>query len=177
VIPYPSAVALLVVPPLNKDPATGTRPSANASAEPDDPTADAVVKPVRELPPVSVVYPTTAEEQMDGEEEPRPCVPMYNGIALFPSRPQRAALYERLCALLSVERVSQKMHTNLPHYGQKAEKGKGNGKWSHAFLLCSDSSTTERFDTVPLAIALWRVRMWEGDGWGPENNGKWEILS
>ena len=41
---------------------------------------------------------------------------------------------------------------------------------SHAFILFSNARTVVRADTVPLAIALWRVRMWEGEGF---EESKW----
>lgn len=168
IIPHPGAVALLVVPPLNKNPVTKQRPVANASTAPEDQVSDGNSKVLRPLPPLSTMHPVS-DEQLEEfavpDLTPPSSVPMYNGLALFPSRSQRAALHERLCGLLRVERVSQRLHTNLPHYGEKAEKGKGDGKFSHAFLLCSDPTTVQRGDSVPLAIALWRVRMWEGGGW------------
>jgi hypothetical protein len=98
-------------------------------------------------------------------------IPMYNGISLFPSRSQRAALHERLCSVLRAEKFSRFFQTNL---ALRSENGaKEDRKSSHAFLICSDASTVQRADTVPLAIALWRVKLWEGDGW--EQSSRWEI--
>ncbi|OBZ76184.1 hypothetical protein A0H81_03965 [Grifola frondosa] len=88
---------------------------------------------------------------------PHSKVPLYNGVALFPSRPQRAALHSALLRILDLE------YQKAPK-DKKAERGHGEQKGSHAFLLCSDAATVLRVDTVPLAIALWRVRMWEGGG-------------
>jgi len=47
----------------------------------------------------------------------------------------------------------------------KVPRAHGDQKASHAFLLSSDADTLMRVDTVPLAIALWRIRIWEGAGW------------
>ncbi|KZP31418.1 hypothetical protein FIBSPDRAFT_944955 [Athelia psychrophila] len=42
---------------------------------------------------------------------------------------------------------------------------RGDKKASHAFLLCADEKTANRADMTAVAIALWRIRMWEGAGW------------
>jgi hypothetical protein len=180
VIPYPNAVALLVVPPLNKNPITKARPVADASASPeaaDD--AGSHPNPIHPLPPLSKLHPVTSTSADDDMSFPdvtsEPFVPVYNGLTLFPSRSQRAALHERLCAVLRTESHSRHLHTNLAHFGNKPKEIKTDDKSSHAFLLCSHASTVKRADTVPLAIALWRVRMWEGYGWG--ESGRWEVRS
>jgi len=58
---------------------------------------------------------------------------------------------------------------------QENKRARGDEKASHPFLLCSDASTVLRGDAVGAAIALWRVRMWEGEGWeeGTDEEGGW----
>ena len=49
--------------------------------------------------------------------------------------------------------------------GQRGARAKGDAKASHAYVVFSDAQSVLRADTVPLAVALWRVRLWEGGGW------------
>lgn len=172
-IPWEGAVCVLVVPPLNRDPESKQRPIPNSSTLPLDPTQDVPplsTKPRPPLPPLSTLYLTSDPEF----EEPLPFlkdqylphhkVPLYNGLSLFPSREQRAALYKGLCGALSAE---GKARSRIGENGEMR-----NEKASHAFVLFSNEHTVTRADTVPLAIALWRVRMWEGGGW--EDGPGWQ---
>jgi hypothetical protein len=43
-----------------------------------------------------------------------------------------------------------------------------------AYLLRSTSQTLNRVDTVPVCIALWRLRLWAGQGWSDSLWGPWE---
>lgn len=167
-IPYPSAVAVLVVPPLNKDPTTGRRPEPNGTSFPDSPELSLI--PKRPSLPLSQLLPVATGEN---HGFPLSRIPLYNGITLFPSRCQRAALHSALNRLLYIERRSRHKMQHIektqgdklqdsPHdaYGKPS---RGDHKASHAYLLCSDAQTLPRTDAVPLAIALWRLRMWEDD--------------
>lgn len=186
IVPYPSAVALLIVPPLNKNPTTKERPIPNKTSLPD--VEEAYTIPVRPTPPLSRLLPTS-EHSTEGADEnlivklPSPTVPLYNSIALFPSRLQRAALYAALSRLLSVERQVRRSSRSKLNAGscvqgltleadgtQKLYTARGDQKASHAYMLCSDAGTLLRADAVPLAVALWRLRMWEGDCW--EGSGR-----
>lgn len=177
IIPYENAIAVLVVPPLNRNPITKTRPEPSLSTvpipedvEPSPPSSS------RPLPPLSVLHPM----QEPVASAPLPNIippaltPLYNGLTLFPSRPQRAALHASLTRLLFLERRARyKQHVpptaedrNTDQPEQDVDKwARGDKKASHAFLLCSDSETVKRADVAALAIALWRVRMFEGGGW------------
>lgn len=167
-IPYPSAVAVLVVPPLNKDPTTGRRPEPNGTSFPEPPELPLI--PRRPSPPLSQLLPVTTRES---HQFPLPRIPLYNGVTLFPSRLQRAALHSALNRLLYIERRSRhKMQHTEETQGDKLQDSlhdshgkpsRGDHKASHAYLLCSDAQTLRRTDAVPLAIALWRLRMWEDD--------------
>ncbi|EJD01176.1 uncharacterized protein FOMMEDRAFT_29923 [Fomitiporia mediterranea MF3/22] len=166
-IPWPGASCVLVVPPVNRDPRTKQRAQPNYSNTPPEETSidsnssEVEGKTLPPLPELSVLYPTEPpnfEEPLDFLQDshlPQSRVPLYNGLTLFPSRTQRAALHEKLCELLGIER--QKLKKRRRHTDDKS---------SHAFVLFSTAKTLSRVDTVPLLIALWRIRMWEGAGWG-----------
>lgn len=188
IIPYENAVAVVVVPPLNRNPITKTRPepSVDAGASDEDTTTDQPIKH-RPLPPLSALHPTSEpplHEDVFPGHLPSSKIPLYNGLSLFPLRSQRAALHARLTRLLLVERRSRyrehgRLETSetLSEVDAKNKWVKGDQKASHAFLLCSDEKTVKRGDMAATAIALWRVRMWEGAGWeeyGGGNNG-WEL--
>ncbi|TCD66937.1 hypothetical protein EIP91_000715 [Steccherinum ochraceum] len=172
-VPYPSAVALLIVPPLNKDPTTKIRPTPNYTRLPDSEAAHSI--PRRPSHSLASLYPTSTTGSKINYAGtlvglPPPRVPLYNGVPLFPSRPQRAALHAALNGVLSAERRSR--FRQRPHVGEHlaaTDDAEGqtaveaDRKASHAYLLCSDSETLARADSVPLAIALWRLRLWEGD--------------
>jgi hypothetical protein len=201
------AGAVLVVPPVNRDPRTGRRPRPEAGLEllpAQAPDADDVRVPLRRALPLAVMYPAGEGE---GEARatatatvPRAEVPLYNGVAMFPDREQRAALHAGLARLLHIERRArfkeegrrrrreqqpQRLDGAQAGAGDAAASGsgatsvdtlsmpsrkkaraRGDEKMSHAFLICSDADTLLRADAVPLLVALWRVRMWEGGGFG-----------
>lgn len=172
VVPHKNAVAVLVVPPPNRDPRTRTRPapSSDSMPHPEDLSG-------KELPnslPLCVMHPTVQQEGSTSDGLPGTVppsrVPLYNGTALFPSETQRAALHAALGEVLRAERTTRLMTGSVPVLRGNDEKSpdgvplraKGDQKASHAILVCSDEQTLFRGDTVPLAIALWRIRMWEG---------------
>ncbi|KZT12834.1 uncharacterized protein LAESUDRAFT_808363 [Laetiporus sulphureus 93-53] len=198
IIPYENAVAVLVVPPLNRDQLTKKRPEPSMSSAPLDPptVADSPPQYSRPLPPLSEFLRTGPETFEDDDSLssliPQSKVPLYNGLSLFPSRNQRAALHSALCDLLKIEwqhrfqenaQKARAARVSIPHTGtprippderkRKTPWPHGDDKGSHAFLLCSDEKTIMRADTVPLAIALWRIRIWEGAGWEGDAVGGW----
>ena len=164
------AVAILIVPPLNRDPATKKRPLPNASPLPE-PLPEQPTTFKRDPPPLSTMCHALSSEDYQGfPDVVTPMkVPLYNGVTLFPSKTQRAALHEWLCKLLMIERRARwrqhgpastsELDTNrsVPHHPRRPA--------SPAFLLLSGTETVLRADTVPLAIALWRLRMWEDGSW------------
>ncbi|KAF9509858.1 hypothetical protein BS47DRAFT_1348673 [Hydnum rufescens UP504] len=94
-------------------------------------------------------------------------IPIYNGISLFPDAAQRATLHARLQDLLHSERDSR-WSEGLPQTNSNLERNdrrEMKEKTSDAYLIRSDALTLARADTVPFAIACWRLRMWEGEGW------------
>ena len=172
IIPDDSAVAVLIVPPLNRDPVTKMRPQPSSSSALVDVeiSQQHVTTPKRPALPISTLHPTspTSTDFAGMPTVPHAQVPLYNGVSLFPSRIQRAALHERLLRLLSIERRSRRHDTrqNLSSQKHSAQTNTDDdgGKASHAFLLRSDSETALRADAAPTAMALWRLRMWEGSG-------------
>ena len=90
-------------------------------------------------------------------------IPLYNSISLFPSPTQRAALHRRLCAILKEDTITRWNQIDRPEPKNYSQPNRDESKSSHAFLVYSDGSTVKRADTVPLAIAMWRLRMWEID--------------
>ncbi|KAH9938535.1 uncharacterized protein B0H18DRAFT_1112679 [Fomitopsis serialis] len=174
-IPQEDAAAVLVVPPVNRNPATNARPEPSMSSLPL-PSAEAPSKDRRPQLPVSTLMPTTTSGAFEDDELsvilPQSKVPLYNGVALFPSPQQRAACHKSLTELQGHPNAASE-ETRLP---EASGRVRGDEKGSHAFLLRSNAKTLLRADTVPLAVALWRLRMWEGQGWdieGPEYLGPW----
>ena len=186
IMPYPDAVAVLVVPPVNRDPRTKLRP--RPSQEPEIPSSEPSTLPdpihKKALLPLSILRHVSvpeggSEQGVDHSLEisfstflPHACVPHYNGVTMFPSPPHRAMLHKSLTELLDVERHFRgtMRTTNREELG----RAKGDAKGSHAFLLVSNAQTVKRADTAALAIALWRLRMWEGDAFADTVQG-WEI--
>ncbi|KAI1796246.1 hypothetical protein LXA43DRAFT_659735 [Ganoderma leucocontextum] len=169
VVPFKNAVAVLVVPPPNRDPETKQRPVPNYSSIPvEGDRYDSTPLVLSEM------HPTAPQEDWELVDEQRVLppkrIPVYNGVPLFPSRTQRAALCAALAEVLRAEGMARLRHgsqcaegtvehsTTTEEGGQRA---KGDQKASHAILVCSDEQTLFRGDTVPLAIALWRIRIWE----------------
>lgn len=176
----PDAVAVLVVPSHNRDPITKERVVPDASPLPPKLPSMEVQPTTRNgdpLPLSTMCYAVSPKDYEGAPDVITPMkVPLYNGVALFPSMPQRVALHERLCKVLLVERRARwRQHGPV----SASESGDGrratrrpNQAPSPAFLLRSGAETVLRADAVPLAIALWRLRMWEGDSW-ERSEGTW----
>lgn len=183
IIPYKNAAAVLVVPPLNKNPETKRRPTPSDSPQPINeephPISDKPMPPVSTLHPITIPGLSIDATVRTHQYLPPAKIPLYNGIAAFPSRAQRAALHKALNRILAIERRARwREHgrltdkRNVAAQAAPADKSvkekahaRGDQKASHAFVLVSDSKTVLRADMVPLAIALWRIRLWEGIGW------------
>ena len=200
IIPFESAVAVLVVPPLNRDPVTKQRPEGSLSTLPLDdelPTLtregspksykSSSVSSHAQLP-LSVLHLTTPMSTPSNsltlpDASPDSRAPLYNGLTVFPSRPQRAALHACLNRLLFIERRARyREHfsdvnddrdgnndRNTIEEPRRDRWARGEQKASHAFLLCCNAETGKRADVAAVAIALWRVRMFEGGGWEDDN--------
>ena len=167
-VPWEGAACILIVPPVNKDPVTKQRPEPIYDDRPPEipKVNDETTRPLPPLPPLSVLHPTQDpcyEEPLEFLRDvhlPQARVPVYTGLSLFPDRAQRSALHKRLCEALDVEGKVRWKRRKL------GDEQRRDDKPSHAFVIFSSSKTVVRADTVPLAIALWRIGMWEGGGWG-----------
>ncbi|CAK5275711.1 unnamed protein product [Mycena citricolor] len=220
VLRYPGALAVLIIPPVNRDPTTKSRPeTADALSTKPSPTPTRAFKPP---PPLSVLHPSadpvqnriptheivTHESSTDtyweqererragiearakraalpaidslietmesikpappsslqieeqGEIDVQPHaeeqIPLYNGIALFPDRAQRAYAHKLLTRILTLESTRRGLQPDL----RPKKKSRREIKSSHAFLLCADPPV----DAAALGVALWRLRMWESGG-------------
>lgn len=173
-VPYEGAVAIIVVPPLQKDAVTKKRPEGAMSSLPPEQEKTGSLKP---LPPLSFLY-SVKNDSCPPVDDALPdvlggaSIPLYNGLALFPHKSQRAALYRQLCRILAVarrERQSTRSTSSLPNNADRG-RARSDNRGSHAFLLTSDRETVKSADVASLAIALWRVRMYEGTN---GDNGSW----
>ncbi|KAI9447813.1 hypothetical protein H4582DRAFT_2107294 [Lactarius indigo] len=162
-------------PHLNRDPATKKRPLPNTSPLPEPLSEHPTTTFKRDPLPLSTMYHSHSLEDYQGfPDVVTPMkVPLYNGISLFPSRTQRAALHEWLCKLLMIERRARWRQHGPASTPEPNNSRSANRLASPAFLLLSGAETVLRADTVPLAIALWRLRMWEDDSIWERGEGTW----
>ena len=162
-IPFQNAVAVLVIPPVNRNPDTKQRPEPNYTSIPHIEDLQPAPKTFRETHPSSVLCPAsqgTSWSLVDGSKLLPPVqAPLYHGATLFPSPTQRAALHAAVLQVLGAEHEAR--HRVRTQKIVSAGQDQGGRKGSHAVLICSDETTLLRGDTVPLAVALWRLRMWE----------------
>nr|GAT54005.1 predicted protein [Mycena chlorophos] len=189
VLPYPGALAVVVLPPVNRDAETKERAltknafSAAPVDKPKAPPTEAALNPSplaeditefkRELPPLSVLHPVSASalplddapllsffRPLESSSAPRPLaterIPLFNGVALLPSRTHRAKLHEMFSEMLKIE-ARQKRRAG-DGGTSSAEKKRGDNKASHAFLICA----SDELDVGALGVALWRARLFEG---------------
>ena len=167
-IPYQNALAVLILPPVNKDVVTGTRPEGSMSValiEVDD-QKKLAARPLSVLMPASQsIYNELAPQAISSS-----VVPLYNGATAFPDRSQRSALYSILVRILVSERLMKKRLRGIGASPTKNEDVESS-KASHAFLLCSAEDTGKRGDVAGVARALWRLRMFEGEGWRHPDEG------
>ncbi|KAI0347361.1 hypothetical protein BDW22DRAFT_521946 [Trametopsis cervina] len=165
IINHEGAVAVLVIPPLNRNKETKERPAPSSSSLP------AEERPVEgnKSFPISVLHPSRQLET--GEDTsgflPQAQVPLYHGVSLFPLPSQRAALHAGMNSLLGTERRARQNAQGS--IDQSQSPGQHDDKSSHAYLLYSNRDSLLRADSVPLAVALWRLRMWEGESWDSRN--------
>ena len=130
-------------------------------------------------------------------------IPIYHGAVVWPDAAERDAvrlLFKEIVGLERRARYKAALASKSPQTGspastsadgdtsgrvdeagagprskkKKVERAKGLDKASDAYLLRSTRDTVVRADTVPLCIALWRLRIWFGQGWGRAMWGGWE---
>lgn len=170
-IPWEGVVAVLVVPPVNRDPQTKKRPHAIMTNSPPEDLGEVHAPCTKEVPLSTLLTTSTSSDEQSGMDRhlPRHRIPLYNSAVLFPHHAQRAVLHKKLCNVLAAERrLRNKAH-------KRVDDSLHHDKASHAFALFSTTGTLLRTDTVPLAIALWRLRMWEGEGFEHGLKTSWEL--
>ncbi|KAF9055100.1 hypothetical protein BDZ89DRAFT_5882 [Hymenopellis radicata] len=167
VIPYENAIAVLVVPPVNRDPETKEKPQGSMSTLP---ITEKVTKRKRPDLPITTLH-SSSSKSLSTSEAPLADnrIPLYNGASMFPLRAQRAALHSLLTRILAVERQARTAVST----GKRAEAVEGDKKASHAFVLFSDGASLLRGDSAAVAIALWRVRIFENFDWEDDNSDGW----
>jgi len=104
-------------------------------------------------------------------------VPVYNMDVMFLEQEQRERFETALEGLLQADEQAQKRREKHGVAGDKYLKvlKKEEGP-SNAVMVISDEASLKTADSVPLAIALWRVRMWEGEGFANSGIvGRWLI--
>lgn len=161
------AIGLIIAPPANRDPRTSLRPIAEMGAgAPLD-----LRETTRKDFPASTLLPVCGFDVPSDLELPRAHaihrIPLYNAFTIFPSPGHRVALHSGLTKIIGIKSRSRKPAPIECKSGEVTNK-----RASHAFLLCSNKHIVKRgVDPVPLAVALWRLRMWEMDLYGSVSLG------
>ncbi|KAI0787095.1 hypothetical protein BC629DRAFT_1593623 [Irpex lacteus] len=116
------AVAVIIIPPLNKNPASKERPEPSTSAPPTISSSRDGTKTNKY--PIAELYPV--EHQQNSWEEGDSLtsmtsakVPLYNGVSLFPESSQRAAFYQVLQNVMRIEREAR--HQQSPQLRSAVE--------------------------------------------------------
>jgi len=169
-----STIALLIVPKVQKS-RLAAADSNNIQQPPlsmDHPVSSRAAQA-----PMSILFrvPTTLLSSTNLSQTLSPhLVPVYNGPALFPSPIQRASLRSHLDRILKIERdAAFNLRRNSSDTPGRALKKGEREKSSDVYVLRSDKATLGRAETVGVAVALWRLRMWEGMGW--ESDAGWGL--
>jgi hypothetical protein len=102
--------------------------------------------------PVATLYPVSRESPLPTNFQyrdvlPSAKVPLYNVLGLFPHISQRARFYQLLEQVQAICDLAQPIDDSL--------------KNSHAFLFSSNSEIVKLGDMASLAIAMWRVYLYE----------------
>ena len=93
-------------------------------------------------------------------------VPLFHGVALYSNPNERALLVKHLARLLAIERpVRLRAYSQSDVDDTKLAAGSPKESWSHAHAIFSNIKTTQRADSTGVATALWRLRLWTGQGW------------
>lgn len=92
-------------------------------------------------------------------------VPVYNLATHLPTNSEHR-IRQVLEDLLEIETAARR-NLDLPQSDEVDPA-------PNVYVLRSTSVTLPRADVVPVCIALWRLRLWAGHGWGDGLWGKWE---
>ncbi|ESK97563.1 hypothetical protein Moror_17563 [Moniliophthora roreri MCA 2997] len=158
-----NAMAILVVPPVNRNPETGQRPQGSMSSQP---SLDSLARTPTNAKnhDMSILYSAGPPSGSSHVSEPlaNHQIPLYHGVSIFYDVSQRSALHSLLSKILAIERNAR---YNAKDIKQGTETRKDGDKQSHAFVLMSDENTIQAADIAAVGVALWRLRMFEGFGW------------
>jgi hypothetical protein len=184
-LPIPGAAAIIVVPPVHKNMLNPSRPPTSDSKDGDRALSTFCEDASRE-------YITTSSRRK---------IPIYHGAAVWPNPAERDAVRSLFKEIVGLERKARYKATIFSKSFEKASptlkstngeksglveetdagpktrkvaRAKGLDKASDAYLLRSTRDTVVRADTAPLCIALWRLRIWFGQGWDRGMWGGWE---
>ncbi|KAI6034260.1 hypothetical protein BKA83DRAFT_4187499 [Pisolithus microcarpus] len=146
-VPHQDAIAVMVVPPVNR-----IIPHASYSHLQGS---------------ITSINATTRRNIRFRSLVPAARVPLYNGLTIMTA----------LCKILGAERRSRLGRSPNGSDGNQPRRSiSSSERGSHAFLLISNERTAKRADSAALAIALWRLRMWEGDAYQDQVcSGGWEV--
>lgn len=100
-------------------------------------------------------------------------VPLYDPFA-FLSADTRQAVQSLLKEVLHIEMKAQDKVFRMGGPAPSSKQLLPEDHAPQAYLLRSTPQTLKRVDTVPVCIALWRLRLWGGQGWGDSLWGPWE---
>ncbi|KAF8192607.1 hypothetical protein BJ912DRAFT_877553 [Pholiota molesta] len=167
-LPYNNVAAVLVVPSVDVDLVTQEQLPSNMSALPPDDEEYAT-----DCPPISTLH--SAKLYTWSEDLPKTLpllnTPLYNAISAFPSRSQRATLHTLLLRVLDAETSYKRINSECNVSPSSNPEHDLPSDASDAFLFCSDAFTAKRGDTAAVALALWRLKMYESEGW-VDNGGQ-----
>ncbi len=158
----PSVIFIIILPRVPKSPDSDGTESSDTT--PDQNASDSTSIPHR---PVASLHPLFTDAESNPRHNPpheasRYLVPVYNGISLFPSRDQRLAFRILLQRQFSMGQSIQRRQGD--HEQSRSSKPKL--KYSDAYVLRSSSVNSRAVpDVTSLAMACWRIRMWEGEAW------------
>jgi len=147
-IPWQDAIAVINVPPIPDC----IEPSMSPFPLPLDPEME-----VNAAQPVATFYPVSRVSALPTNFQyrdvlPSAKVPLYNVLGLFPHVAQRAAFH------LFLSRAQSRLEAAR---SGKADNKETSSEGSHAYLLTSNSQVIKLVDIPALAIAMWRVYLYE----------------
>jgi hypothetical protein len=148
-IPLQDAVAVIAVSPISPD----VEPSMSPFPLPLDPDMELNNSlNVANMYPVSR-YSDFASNFQYRDVLPSTKIPLYDSLALFPHKSQRAVLLRLLSQVQSIYETARRRRGELEI----------SSDYSDAYLLCSNSEIAKLGDMAAVATALWRVYMYERD--------------
>ncbi|KAH6915227.1 hypothetical protein BKA70DRAFT_569930 [Coprinopsis sp. MPI-PUGE-AT-0042] len=171
ILPFENALAVIELPPVEPNPVTGEEPKPSMAASPP-PMEERY--PQNNTSPVSTfLSEASSTSSFPSRLVPTSRIPFYNGVSAFPFASQRAALHELLVRMAALE--GKWREASLKRQSQQMKPSRSTEEIeSNAFVLCADSNNLKRADIAAVAIALWRLRMFEGGGWS-ESDPRWSL--